>query len=146
MKAGVPGESRDALVYEQKTDKALNYLLNNRLREAQKIYDEIGRTKYQEIAKGICGDIRITIERIIENDLRYKVVRRFIGEVQTKNRIHNLAKIDVHDCKLLDDYMTEYSNYEHSQSDETPLQMPDPDKIKADLENIISWLNKFKAR
>jgi len=141
--AGEPGE---ALVYEQKTDKALNYLLNNKLREAQKIYDEIGSTKYQEIAKGICGDIRITIERIIENDLLSKVVRRFIGEVQTKNKIHNLSKINVHDCKLLDDYMTEYSNYEHSQSDETPLQMPDPDKIKADLENIISWLNEFKAR
>ena len=141
--AGEPGET---LINEKRPDRALNYILNNRLPGAKKIYDEVGKVEYEETAKGICRDLRILIERIIENDLLSDVVQRFRREVQTKNKIHNLARINADDCKLLDDYMTEYSKYEHSQPYETPVPMPEPDKIESDLKNIITWLNDFKAR
>ncbi len=141
--AGEPGET---LINEKRPDRALNYILKNRLPGAKKICDEVGRAEYEESAKGICRDIRILIERIIENDLLSDVIQRFRREVQTKNKINNLAKINADDCKLLDDYMTEYSKYEHSQPYETPVPMPEPAKIESDLKYIITWLNGFKAR
>jgi hypothetical protein len=141
--AGEPGET---LINEKRPNRALNYILNNRLPGAKKIYNEVGRAEYEESAKGICRDIRILIERIIENDLLSDMIQRFRRQVQTKNKIHNLAKINADDCKLLDDYMTEYSKYEHSQPYETPAPMPEPDKIESDLTNIITWLYDFKAR
>jgi len=140
---GEPGETP---IFAKKPEKALNLILNERLPKARKIFNEIGRDEYEEVAKGICIDIRILIERLIENDLLADVVQRFRRSVQTMGKIHNLAKINADDCKLLDNYMTEYSKYEHSQSFETPVNIPDPDRIENDLKDILVWIDEFKTR
>jgi len=46
----------------------------------------------------------------------------------------------------LDEYMTKYSKYEHSQPYETPVQIPDPDEIENDIDTILTWLIDFKGR
>jgi len=140
---GEPGETS---VFTKKPKSALNLILRESLPKARKIFEENGRAAYEEVAKGICSDIRIIIERLIENDLLVDVVQRFRREVQTKNKIHKLAKINADDCKLLDDYMTKYSRYEHSQPPETPAPIPSPDEIENDLKVIIGWLEDFKKR
>jgi hypothetical protein len=140
---GEPGETP---IFAKKPERALRAILDERLPKARKIFNEIGRGKYEEIAKGICSDVRILIERLIEKDLLSGVVQRFRRPVHTKDKIHNLAKINADDCRLLDDYMTEYSKYEHSQPSETPVNIPDPDKIENDLKDILAWLEEFKKR
>jgi hypothetical protein len=50
------------------------------------------------------------------------------------------------DCKCLDDLMTKYSFFEHSQSDEVPLSLPDEADLRADLEKLKEWRAQFKAR
>ena len=140
---GEPGETP---IFAKKQDRALNLVLSDRLPKARKVLEESGGADYEIFAKGICTDIRILIERLIENDLLSDVVQRFRREVQTKNKIHKLAKIDTDDCKLLDDYMTKYSKYEHSQPSEAPVPLPHPDEIKNDLESILNWLEDFKKR
>ena len=120
--------------------------MSDRLPKARKVLEESGGADYEIFAKGICTDIRILIERLIENDLLSDIVQRFRREVQTKNKIHKLAKIDTDDCKLLDDYMTKYSKYEHSHPSEAPVPIPDPDEIEKDLKDILSWLEDFKKR
>ncbi len=124
----------------------MNLLLNDRLSRARKIFLENGRIEYDLLAKGICSDFRILIERFIENDLLGDVVQRFRRSVNTMGKIHKLAHISVDDCKLFEDYMTKYSTYEHSQSYETPVMLPEPDELKADMERIKSWLAEFKKR
>ena len=64
---------------------------------------------------------RILIERVVEKDLLNEIVKRFNPEVQTKGKIHSLANITEADCKFIDDYMTKYSSYEHSQPEEHRL-------------------------
>jgi len=141
--AGEPGNTP---IFAKKPEGALKAILGERLPKARKVFEQIGLTEYEEIAKGICGDIRILIERLVENDLLSDIVQRFRREVQTKSKIHKLAKITAEDCKLIDDYMGKYSIYEHSQPSEAPVQILDPDKIERDLQNVLMWLNEFKAR
>jgi energy-coupling factor transporter ATP-binding protein EcfA2 len=140
---GDPGETP---LFAKRPDRALKSIKNERLARARKTLNEQGRTEYESLAKGICSDIRILIERIIEVDLLSDVIQRFRRAVHTQNKIKNLAKIDTDDCKLLDEYMTKYSKYLHSQSQETPVQIPDPDEIEDDLNTIIAWLDDFKRR
>jgi energy-coupling factor transporter ATP-binding protein EcfA2 len=140
---GEPGETP---IFAKKPRNALNTILNERLPRARKILEEQGQAEYDLLAKGICGDIRILIERLIEIELLADVVQRFRRSVQTMGKLHKLANINVDDCKLLDDYMTKYSKYEHSQPAETPEQMPNPDEIETDINLIAGWLDEFKNR
>jgi hypothetical protein len=121
-------------------------LLGGRLAQAKKKLNEEGRSSYEPIAKEICSEIRIAVERMVEVHLLNDVVHRFRRAIQTQNRIDKLAKIEPKDCRLIDDFMTKYSRYEHSQSNETPAPPPDPDEIEQDLNQIKGWFDEFKNR
>ena len=140
------GEPGETLLNEKNPKGALNNILNDRLPRARKELMEIGRSKYEETVKGICTDIRILVERLIENDLLANVVQRFRRSVQTQRRIHKLANINIDDCQLLDRYMTKYSRYKHSQPLEAPVSIPEPHEIENDLKELIGWLAQFKER
>jgi hypothetical protein len=83
---------------------------------------------------------------MVEVHLLNDVVHCFRRAIQTQNRIAKLAKIKPEDCKFIDDFMTKYSRYEHSQSNETPAPPPDPDEIEQDLNQIKDWFDEFKSR
>ena len=42
--------------------------------------------------------------------------------------------------------MTKYSCFEHSQSNEAPVEVPVPDELKTDIELLIGWHNEFTKR
>jgi hypothetical protein len=42
--------------------------------------------------------------------------------------------------------MTKYSGYEHSQSPETPVFLPEEPELRSDLEGLKSWRDKFHQR
>ena len=140
------GEPGITLVNERKPKNALNFILNNRLPQAKKALEEGGWADYEPLGGNLCRDIRILLERLIENDLVSDVVQRFRREIITKNKIVNLSKINSQDCKFLDDYMTKYSVYAHSHSPETPVQVLDPDELEKDVSKILEWLDEFKNR
>lgn len=72
-------------------------------------------------------DMRILVERMVEDTLLNKVVCRFLRAVHTQKKIASLAKIKPEDCQLIDEFMTKYSRYEHSQpSRGTRRFTPDP--------------------
>ena len=139
------GEPGEPSMNEMKPEGALDQLVK-RLAEAQKTLEQIGQSKYEEQAKGICGDLRVLLERIIEKILLSGVVRRYSREVQTKGKIQALAKITPTDCSFFDQLMTKYSIYEHSQPEEAPVHLPQPTEISADLKSIREWIVEFKRR
>ena len=59
---------------------------------------------------------------------------------------HKLSKVTADDCQLFDDFMTEYSRYEHSQPHETPIALPQPDKLEADINKVLVWVGEFEKR
>jgi hypothetical protein len=76
------GDVTDLPVNLAKTDKAANRLVNERLKAAQNAF-VAGDVAYENEAKGLCRDIRILLERIVEKDLINEVIKRFSPEVNT---------------------------------------------------------------
>lgn len=140
------GEPGDIPLFAQKPHKALNALLNEILAKARKAHVEEGQTAYAPLAKSICSDFRILLERMIECDLLADVVQRFRRSIVTKDRLDKLARITPEDCRFFDNMMTKYSRYEHSQPNEAPVALPAPDELKADLEALRDWRTAFVGR
>jgi len=86
------------------------------------------------------------IERFIENKLLGDVVHRFRRAVNTQGKLEKLALITSEDCKLFEGFMTKYSKYEHSQSDELEVNPPMPEELKEDMEILKKWHIEFSKR
>jgi energy-coupling factor transporter ATP-binding protein EcfA2 len=139
---GEPGETPFST---RKPERVINGL-NDRLTRARKIFIDRGKAEYDLLVKGICSDVRILVERMVEDTLLNEVVRRFRRAVHTQNKIGGLAKIKPEDCQMIDELMTKYSRYEHSQPNEAPVPLPEPDDIAADLTRLQTWLKEFSER
>jgi len=46
----------------------------------------------------------------------------------------------------IDAMMTKYSCYEHSQSMEAPVDVPDPQELEIDVQRMIDWHKEFTNR
>lgn len=140
---GQPGEiPLDA----KRPDRALADLKNRRLARARNVLGVEGNEAYYPLAKAICSDYRILVERLIEFVLLADVVQRHRRAMKTLGNIHLLARIRQEDCALLDEMMTKYSRYEHSQPNEAPVQPPTPDEIAADIDRLLGWHQEFSNR
>ncbi len=141
-----PGEPCAPPLPAQKPKQAVNALANERLAKARKVWQNEGNPAYAVESKALCSDIRITIERLIECELLAEVVQRFRRPIQTQNKIEKLANIRLEDCQFFDAMMTKYSRYEHSQPNEAPVSLPEPDELAADLKQLADWLAEFSGR
>jgi len=142
---GTAGHPVDDAVWNANTKKANNILLD-RLNEAKKYFDAGDSTNYRIHAQGICTDFRKLLERTVEEDLLNTIVKRHRRSVTTDNRIIHLPKITREDCDFIDTLITKYSSYEHSQSHETPVFLPDEPKLRQDLEALKTWREDFRKR
>lgn len=143
--SGTAGHPADQAVWNAKTKTANNILLS-RLGEAKKAGEEGGAEAYKVLAQGICSDFRKLLERTVEDDLLNEVVRRHRRSVTTDNRLTPLPLIDQEDCRFIDELMTKYSCYEHSQSEEVPVFIPDEPELRQDVEALKDWRERFKKR
>ena len=73
------------------------------------------------------------------------VVQRFQRPVYTL-KIKELAKLKGPDCNLLDSLMTKYSGFEHSQPTESPVELPKPDELLADMTSLKNWREEYAKR
>jgi len=140
------GEPGDTPLFAKKPEKALNVLIGERLSGAKKVLDELGKELYEPIAKGLCSDFRILLERMIETDLLADVVQRYRRAINTMGKIEKLALITAEDCNFFDGMMTKYSRYEHSQPGEAPVQLPLPDELRQDFTALKTWREDFVKR
>ena len=143
--SGSCGHQVDDAIWTVNTKKANNILID-RLHAAKSAFDAGNSATYRIVAQSICSDFRKLLERTIEEDLMAKVVLRHRRSVTTENRIKLLAKISHEDCVYFDDLMTKYSCYEHSQSTEVPLTLPDEPSLRADVEGLKRWRESFMTR
>jgi ABC-type dipeptide/oligopeptide/nickel transport system ATPase subunit len=140
------GEHSDLPLFAKKPINAVKDLKNAKLREASKVLEEHGYESYYPLAKAICSDFRILLERIVEFELLADVVTRHRREVHTKGKIHKLAKITSEDCVLIEQLMGDFSCFEHSQSVEVHVEIPDPAALDSALKTVIDWHDEFKLR
>lgn len=140
------GEPSDLPINCDKPDKKLKNMLNTDVPKIEKKLQEVGIDETANDIKSLCSNFRIVIERTVETYLICGVVERFRRSVQTMNRIKKLSNISEQDCNLIDDLMTEYSKYEHSQSYEMPGKLPNIEKIKQDMNKLNAWITEYKKR
>lgn len=140
------GEVGDTPLFAKKTESALKNIKNERIAKAKKIFNESGSEEYYPHGKALCSDIRILVERIVELDLLADVVQRYRRAVNTMGKVDKLAKINKEDCDLINDFMTRYSCYEHSQPIESPGEIPEPAEIEKDVDDLLAWLTEFNSR
>lgn len=138
---GVPTEST---VNAGKSLQKLNALKNENIPRLKKLDENSG--EYTEGIHYICQQIRIHVEKSVEDTLLNGVVVRYRKSIQTLNKIEWLAEITSDDCKIIDEMMTKYSYYDHSMSDEAPLQEFTLEEIEDDVEQLITWLNDILSR
>lgn len=133
--------------WEKRTDKIINRLLNDRVTQARKMIDS-STVEYEAYVKGICSDLRILVERMIEFDLLCDVVIRYRPNINTLGKLNKLSVITRSDTALLDSFMSKYSVFEHSNSPETPVTLPSVEELEVDLKRLQDWrtdLDKRKA-
>ena len=140
------GLQTETNILESKVDKALNDLILRRLTAAKAHFDAGLFEDYTHAMKAICSDLRILTERAVEEELLGGIVLRFRRDLQTKNRLTGLVKIASADCKLIDDIMTRYSCFEHSQPAELPGPQPDHESVKNDALRLKQWVLEFRKR
>jgi hypothetical protein len=133
-------------LFAKKPERALNTLINDSLVKARYALHNEGQSNYSLLAKAICSDFRIVLERMIETDLLADVVQRFRRAITTQGKQEKLPKITPQDCKFFDELMTKYSRYEHSQPNEAPVVLPGPEELQADMESLRDWRTSFIAR
>jgi energy-coupling factor transporter ATP-binding protein EcfA2 len=125
---------------------AANRLRDEAVAQLAKLHAAGLAEEYEERAKSVCSDFRILVERCVEKVLMNDVLTRFRRSVETKNKIGALAKITPDDCQLIDNLMSRYSSFEHSQPDELPAELPDFEEIKKDVTALAAWIDGFKKR
>jgi energy-coupling factor transporter ATP-binding protein EcfA2 len=140
------GEIGDTPLFAKKTEGALKNIKQERLSKAKKILQDNGSEAYYPYGKALCSDIRILVERIVELDFLADVIQRYRRAVNTMGKVDKLAKITKADCDLINDFMTRYSCYEHSQPNETPVEIPEPSEIEKDVDKLLTWLAEFNKR
>ena len=136
---GVPIESA---CYGGKCEQQVNRLKNENIAKLRKIdpYDE----DYAVHLNNLCQQIRIVVEKSVEDVLLNGVVVRFRRDIKTLNKIDSLANISQEDCAIINKMMTKYSYYDHSHSDETPLIDFTLDDIEKDLADFLDWIKSKK--
>lgn len=140
------GEPVSTPLSAKRPDRALKSLRDERLAKAAKALQEGGSDEYLPLAKGLCSDVRILLERLIEFELLADVVQRHRRAINTLGKLEKVAKVEIADCELFDRLMTKYSRYEHSQSLEAPIALPEPDELQSDIAEIVNWIESFRGR
>lgn len=134
---GVPITSAE---YGGKTLGSINNLLNTNIAQIKKL--DINDPIYDERVHYVCQQMRIIVEKSVEDVLLNGVVKRFRRDIKTKDMIGQLANISREDCDLIDEMMTKYSYYDHSMSDETPLVEFPIENIESDARRLSDWISQ----
>ena len=134
----------DSVVNGGKSLGKLKNLKNDKIAKLKKMDEYL--PEYGERIHYLCQQIRIHVEKCIEDTLLNGVVLRYRKSIQTQGRIMWLSEITQSDCKIIDDMMTKYSYYDHSMADETPLQEFSLEEIERDVDKLITWLTEVNSR
>ncbi|SFW67647.1 AAA family ATPase [Luteibacter sp. UNCMF366Tsu5.1] len=95
---------------------------------------------------GLCSTFRLFLEKIVEYHLCADVIARYRRDVQTKNKIAKLSLVTIEDCQIIDEMMSKYSGFVHSQAQEAPAKIPSAEVLKDDVTQVKNWLDEFDQR
>lgn len=137
------GVSDFADTYHGNVKTQLNRL-KEKLIQAKKM--DVDSEEYRDYVGRICQQVRICVERSVEDVLLLKIVRRFDKNIKTYNLITKLPAIEEKDCKIIDEMMTKYSFVEHSQPLDTLPTQYSAEEIENDITAFMEWIKEYNKK
>ncbi len=102
--------------------------------------------EYRASVSRISQQLRICVERSVEEVLLMRMVQRFDRRIMTNNKVTKLTQITDEDCNMIDTMMTKYSFTEHSQpADSATLEM-DLEEVEGDIAGFITWIKEYEKK
>ena len=105
---------------------------------------DVYSAEYVKEINYICKQIRIAVEKSIEDILLNGIAILCRRAIHTLHKLDPLTDISTEDCKIINDMMTRYSYYDHSMEDDTPLIDFTVEEIEHDLEKFDQWISVKK--
>ena len=140
------GEPQEPSYHGAKQMKdALKSLKSNEIIQLKKQFKNQEYESYNSGIKALCSKLRIIVEHGIETDLLQSIVTRF-GYSVGSLKVRLLYNVKEDDIAVFEKMMTKYSAYEHSQSLERPVALPELSDIEADIESLLGWCKDFWSR
>lgn len=102
--------------------------------------------EYRAGISRICQQLRICVERSVEEILLMRIVQRFERKIMTQNKVTKLSKITDEDCRIIDEMMTKYSFTEHSQPLDSAILEIDIQEIEEDITRFIEWIKQYDKK
>ena len=121
--------------------------LKNTWQGADKLFREGHQKAYEKETVYIYGLLRETWERGLEEILLEGVVERYRVGVQTL-QLEKIADITPEDCKTIEIAMTKCSKWlpGHDQAAAAKQDIPEPDELKADIDELENWVATIRKR
>ena len=126
--------------------KRIGYL-KKEWQAVDKLYRDGHQSAYEKEAKNIYGLLREAWERGLEEVLLGGVVERYRPGIQTR-QVTMISDITEDDCRAVDAAMTKCSRWltGHDQAAAARAEVPGPDALKADIEELENWVSGIRER
>lgn len=115
--------------------------------QAEKLHRTEGPVVYEALAKELYGRLRESWERAVEEVLLNGAVVRFRRGIQTQ-RLTKVTDITDSDIRMIDVAMEKCSTHlrGHDQAPAINQPAPAPTELKADIEQLESWVEQVRER
>jgi len=101
--------------------------------------------EYVDSCSRISQQLRICVERSVEDVLFQQMVKRFTRRIMT-GKLMRMDRITNEDCAIIDSMMTKYSFGEHSQPDDSGLYVMDLDDAIQDIDKFLLWIKEYNKK
>lgn len=144
---GVAGQSIDGLPWAAMRVKDRVGRLKDWMQSAEATYMKQGREAYEPEARRICGRLRETWERAVEELLLNGVVKRFDRAVHTQ-QLDKLVDITDEDINVIEQGMTKSSRFleGHDEAEAIGDPVPEPDEVRQDIQTLEGWIKEVRKR
>ena len=93
----------------------------------------------------ISQQLRICVERSVEDILFQQMVKRFSRRIMT-GKLLKMDRISKEDCQIIDSMMTKYSFGEHSQPEDSGLISMNLDDVIEDIDKYLQWIKEYTKK
>ncbi len=132
------------LPFEGMNTKARVGYLRNRQQYIKKVYNSGDALEHRKLTADVYRQLRIAWERAIEEVLFRNVVLRFRKGIETQ-RLSGVL-VEDGDYATIDYWMSKCSNYAHDQALLGGVEVPDPDELLADIDELDKWREEVSER
>lgn len=132
------------LPFEGMNTKARVGYLKNRHPQIKKLFESGDELEHRKQTADAYRQLRVSWERVIEEVLLRNVVLRFRKGIETQR----LAGVLVEDADYfaVDTWMSKCSNYAHDQALLGGVEVPEPDELLSDINELEKWRAEIHER